>query len=113
VIGAPRSKQSRVLCNEIDVGCLFWVQEDGVPTLIKRVIVSDLYRGEKIWSGEVMPLFSRIDQVQLVRQAAAKPELVWEKLIFDHPDLDALGTRPVNGRGRGDMAGNDESTDRN
>src|SRR5215471_12042312 len=26
VIGAPRSKQSGVLCNEIDVGCLSWLQ---------------------------------------------------------------------------------------
>jgi len=35
-----------------------------------------------------MPLLSRVDQVQLVRQAAAKPELVREELVFDHPHLD-------------------------
>src|SRR6266849_6735897 len=59
------------------------------------------------------PSLSRIDQVQLVRQAAAKPELVWKELIFDHPDLDALGTRPVNRRCRGDVSGNVNSDCRN
>jgi hypothetical protein len=60
-----------------------------------------------------MPLFSRIDQVQLVRLVAAKPELIRDELILDHSDLDASGTRPINGRGRVDMAGNNKSTRRN
>jgi hypothetical protein len=113
VIGAPRSKQSGVLRNEIDVGCLSWLQEDGSPTRIERVSIFDLRRGEKISSGKVMPLFSRIDQVQLVRLVAAKPELIRDELILDHSDLDASGTRPINGRGRVDMAGNNKSTRRN
>src|ERR1700736_5449170 len=67
VIGAPQSEQSSVLCNKIDVGCLFWLQEDRSLTPIERVGIFNLHRGEKIGSGKVMPLFPRIDQVQLVR----------------------------------------------
>jgi hypothetical protein len=46
VIGAPRSKQSGVLCKEIDVGCLSWLQEHGSPTRIERVSIFDLCRGD-------------------------------------------------------------------
>ena len=47
-----------------------------------------------------MPLFSRIDHVQSVRDAAAKPQLPRDELVFDHPDLDGLRTRPVDGYDR-------------
>src|ERR1700730_18301322 len=48
VIGAARSEQSGVMCNKIDVGCLFWLQEDRSPTLVERVGIFNLHRGEKI-----------------------------------------------------------------
>jgi hypothetical protein len=41
----------------------------------------NLYRGEEIGGGEVMPLLSSVDQVQPVGQIAKKPELARDDLI--------------------------------
>src|SRR6516225_3162998 len=81
----------------MSVSCL---QEDGAPAFIERAGIVNLYRGEEIGSGEVVPLLSGVDEVQPVGQIAKKPELARDDLVLDHPDLDPPGGRPVDGRGR-------------
>jgi hypothetical protein len=52
------------------------LKEDRSFAFVERLGIPDLNRAEKIGSGKVLALCSRIEQAQLVRHVAAKPELI-------------------------------------
>src|SRR6516165_116725 len=108
VVGTAKSEQARTLCNEIDVGGLSGLNKNRSFSFVERLDIPDLDRAEKVGSGKVMTFGSRIEQVQLVRHAVTKPELLWNELVLDHPHLDALGARPVDGGRRVACASNNE-----